>query len=99
MNDCSAAPLKDRVAIVTGGAGGIGLETSKALQESGATVVISDLNADRGEKVARELGLEFFPADLERALFSCIAKISLSRKGLKCPISLLSTTSRNSRRP
>jgi hypothetical protein len=35
-------------------------ETSKALQENGATVVISDINPERGEKVAQELGLEFF---------------------------------------
>jgi sorbitol/mannitol transport system substrate-binding protein len=42
----SAAPLKDRVAIVTGGTGGIGRETSKALQENGAIVVISDINRE-----------------------------------------------------
>jgi NAD(P)-dependent dehydrogenase (short-subunit alcohol dehydrogenase family) len=34
MSDDSTLPLKNRVAIVTGGAGGIGLETSKALQET-----------------------------------------------------------------
>jgi NAD(P)-dependent dehydrogenase (short-subunit alcohol dehydrogenase family) len=57
-------PLKDRVAMVTGGAGGIGLESAKALQTHGATVVISDLHAKRGEKAAQEFGLEFFPADV-----------------------------------
>jgi NAD(P)-dependent dehydrogenase (short-subunit alcohol dehydrogenase family) len=51
--------LKDSVAIVTDGAGGIGLETAKAL-----TVVISDLNAERGEKAAQAFGLEFLPADV-----------------------------------
>jgi len=64
MSYSSSAPLKDRVAIVTGGSGGIGRETSKALLENGATVVMSDRNRERGEKVARELGLEFFPADV-----------------------------------
>lgn len=63
MSYRSELSLKDRVAIVTGGSGGIGFETSKALQENGATVVISDINAKRGEKVAQELGVEFFPAE------------------------------------
>jgi NAD(P)-dependent dehydrogenase (short-subunit alcohol dehydrogenase family) len=64
MSENSAFDLKDRVAVVTGGAGGIGLETAKALQQHGAKVVISDLNAERGEKAAREFGLEFFSADV-----------------------------------
>jgi NAD(P)-dependent dehydrogenase (short-subunit alcohol dehydrogenase family) len=67
MSYSSNAPLKDRVAIVTGGSGGIGRETSKALLENGATVVMSGRNREQGEKVARELGLEFFPADVTRS--------------------------------
>ncbi len=50
MSHGPESPLKDQVAIVTGGAGGIGFETSKALSENGAVVVISDLNADRGRR-------------------------------------------------
>ena len=68
MGYTSTASLKDRVAIVTGAAGGIGFEASKALQDHGATVVISDINADRGELVARELGVEFFRADVTRSV-------------------------------
>jgi NAD(P)-dependent dehydrogenase (short-subunit alcohol dehydrogenase family) len=71
MSYVSTTPLKDRVAIVTGGSGGIGLEASKALQENGATVVISDINATRGEKVAQELRLEFFRADVTRSAEIC----------------------------
>ncbi len=67
MSYNSTASLKARVAIVTGAAGGIGFEASKALRDHGATVVISDINADRGEKVAHELGLEFFRADVTRS--------------------------------
>jgi NAD(P)-dependent dehydrogenase (short-subunit alcohol dehydrogenase family) len=67
MSNSSSASLKDRIAIVTGGTGGIGLETSKALQEHGATVVISDINPERGEKVAQEFGLDFVLADVTRS--------------------------------
>lgn len=42
MNYTSTAVLQDRVAVITGGAGGIGLETAKAMQQHGARVVISD---------------------------------------------------------
>jgi NAD(P)-dependent dehydrogenase (short-subunit alcohol dehydrogenase family) len=64
MSYSSAASLKDLVAIVTGGTGGIGLETSKALQENGATVVIVDTNADEGERVSKDLGIEFCCVDV-----------------------------------
>jgi len=57
-------PLKDRVAVITGGTGGIGLESAKALRENGATVVISDKNVERGEIVSKEFGLEFIAADI-----------------------------------
>jgi NAD(P)-dependent dehydrogenase (short-subunit alcohol dehydrogenase family) len=67
MSYLSNAPLKDRVAIVTGGSGGIGRESSKALRDHGAIVVMSDRNPERGQKVAQELGLEFFPADMTRS--------------------------------
>ena len=67
MSNSSSASLKDRIAIVTGGTGGIGLETSKALREQGATVVISDINPERGEKVAQEFGLDFVLADVTRS--------------------------------
>ncbi len=39
--------LQDRVAVVTGGAQGIGLATAQRLQRSGATVVLWDLDAVR----------------------------------------------------
>ena len=68
MNYTSTAVLQDRVAVITGGAGGIGLETAKAMQQHGARVVISDINSTKGETVAKELGIEFFPGDLTRSV-------------------------------
>ena len=44
------------VALVTGGASGLGEATIRALVGAGAKAVIVDLNAERGEAVAAELG-------------------------------------------
>jgi NAD(P)-dependent dehydrogenase (short-subunit alcohol dehydrogenase family) len=43
-------------ALVAGGASGLGAATSRALHERGAAVVIADLNAEKGEALAAELG-------------------------------------------
>jgi NAD(P)-dependent dehydrogenase (short-subunit alcohol dehydrogenase family) len=48
--------LTGRVAIVTGGASGIGRATVKLFVEEGARVVIADVDAERGEELAKELG-------------------------------------------
>ena len=47
--------LGGRVAIVTGGAGGIGGATARVLAEDGATVVIADLDYNGANKVAEEI--------------------------------------------
>ena len=47
--------LQGRVAIVTGGAQGIGWHIAAALAEAGATVVIADINEGPGEAAARRL--------------------------------------------
>ncbi|MBV8215482.1 MAG: SDR family oxidoreductase [Verrucomicrobia bacterium] len=60
-------PLDGRVAVVTGGARGIGFESAKALRESGAKVVIVDINRDIGPKAAGELEADFLPADLTKS--------------------------------
>src|SRR3954451_5359532 len=43
-------------ALVAGGASGLGAATVRALHERGASVVIADLNAEKGEALASELG-------------------------------------------
>jgi NAD(P)-dependent dehydrogenase (short-subunit alcohol dehydrogenase family) len=67
MNYSSTNQLDNRVAIVTGGAGGIGFETAKALKECGAKVVIVDVNQAGGEKAASTLGVKFIKADLTQS--------------------------------
>jgi NAD(P)-dependent dehydrogenase (short-subunit alcohol dehydrogenase family) len=48
--------LAETVAIVTGGASGLGEATVRNFVEGGARVAIFDMNAERGESVAKELG-------------------------------------------
>jgi NAD(P)-dependent dehydrogenase (short-subunit alcohol dehydrogenase family) len=51
-------------AIVTGGASGIGEATARRLATAGARVMVLDLNEDRGEQVASEIGGAFLKADV-----------------------------------
>jgi NAD(P)-dependent dehydrogenase (short-subunit alcohol dehydrogenase family) len=48
--------LKGSTFIVTGGASGLGEGTARMLAEGGANVVIADLQADKGEALAKQLG-------------------------------------------
>jgi NAD(P)-dependent dehydrogenase (short-subunit alcohol dehydrogenase family) len=48
--------LPGRVAVVTGGARGIGLAVGRRLAEAGATVVLGDLDAHAAESAASDLG-------------------------------------------
>src|SRR5258708_23047089 len=48
--------LQGSTFIVTGGASGLGEGTVKMLAEAGANVVIADLQADKGEALAKQLG-------------------------------------------
>jgi NAD(P)-dependent dehydrogenase (short-subunit alcohol dehydrogenase family) len=51
-------------ALVAGGASGLGEATARALVEAGAKLVIADLNAEKGEALAAELGATFVAADV-----------------------------------
>jgi 3-oxoacyl-[acyl-carrier protein] reductase len=56
--------LRGKVAIVTGAAAGIGRAIAEALVAEGAEVVLADVDADAGERAARELGGRFVRADV-----------------------------------
>jgi len=54
-------------AFVAGGASGLGEATARALAARGARVAIADLNQERGEALASELGATFTRADVTDA--------------------------------
>lgn len=72
--------IKGKVFIVTGGASGLGEGTARLLAAEGATVVVADLQAERGEAVAREIGGVFVktdvsnPVDAQAAVDAAVAK-------------------------
>ena len=47
--------LENKIALITGGASGIGAATSRELARAGANVIIADLNLTAGEALAAEL--------------------------------------------
>ncbi|HWX86873.1 MAG TPA: SDR family NAD(P)-dependent oxidoreductase, partial [Solirubrobacteraceae bacterium] len=51
-------------ALVVGGASGLGEATARKLHEQGAPVTIADVNAEKGEALAAELGIEFAACDV-----------------------------------
>ncbi len=51
-------------ALVAGGASGLGAATARALVEAGAEVVVADLNTEKGEALAAEIGASFVEADV-----------------------------------
>ena len=59
--------LKDQVALITGSARGIGKEIATLFAKEGATVIISDINADMAATTAQELAKQ----GLQAAHFAC----------------------------
>jgi len=51
--------LENKVAIITGGAAGIGAATAVKFAKEGATVIIWDLNEEKGTALAAQIGAEF----------------------------------------
>jgi NAD(P)-dependent dehydrogenase (short-subunit alcohol dehydrogenase family) len=56
--------LNGTSALVTGGASGLGEATARELAGRGARVVVVDMNAEKGQAVASDIGGVFAPADV-----------------------------------
>ena len=58
--------IQGKVFIVTGGASGLGEGTARMLAAHGAHVVVADMQQERGETVAREIGGSFVQCDVSQ---------------------------------
>jgi len=70
--------LTDRIALVTGAAGGLGLATSKLFAAEGAHVILTDLDAERvhaGAEEIRSAGGQASPAVLDVTDADAIARV------------------------
>ena len=72
MNDL----LKDKVAVITGGANGLGKATAFLFSEHGAKVVIVDVNQEAGGKVVTEIVKEGGFASFEKTDISKSAEVN-----------------------
>jgi 3-oxoacyl-[acyl-carrier protein] reductase len=58
--------LQGKTAIVTGAGSGFGAGIAKRFAEEGAKVIVADINAQAGERVAKEVGGKFAHADVTK---------------------------------
>lgn len=58
--------IEGEVALVLGGTQGLGLACARSLREAGASVVLNGRDADKGSRVAAEMGAGFVAGDLSR---------------------------------
>jgi 3-hydroxyacyl-CoA dehydrogenase / 3-hydroxy-2-methylbutyryl-CoA dehydrogenase len=80
--------IKGAGALVAGGASGLGAATSRMLAAAGAKVVIADLNAERGEALASEIGAEFAVADVTDpvAVEAAVERAATAEAGLRISV-------------
>jgi NAD(P)-dependent dehydrogenase (short-subunit alcohol dehydrogenase family) len=108
MSDAPGTPLRrfeGRVALVTGGASGIGEATAARLVSEGAHVVIADINGEQGERTAERYdGVSFIQTDVSdsaqvRSLIATIVErhgrldAVHANAGIETPFLLLAETS------
>jgi NAD(P)-dependent dehydrogenase (short-subunit alcohol dehydrogenase family) len=85
--------VEGSAAIVSGGASGLGEATVRALHARGARVTIADVNADKGQTLASELGLEFVACDVrdEQQVQAAVEKAAAGDDGLRIAVACAGT--------
>jgi 3-oxoacyl-[acyl-carrier protein] reductase len=59
--------LKDKNVIITGAGSGFGAGIARRFSEEGANIIVADINAGTGEKIAREVEGKFVLADVTKS--------------------------------
>jgi NAD(P)-dependent dehydrogenase (short-subunit alcohol dehydrogenase family) len=88
--------LAGKIAIITGGGGGIGLASARRLHAEGATVIIADIDEATGTKAAEEVSGLYVPVDVSdessvNSLFDLVASsygsvdIAVNNAGISPP--------------
>ncbi|MGO9391323.1 SDR family NAD(P)-dependent oxidoreductase, partial [Rhodoblastus sp.] len=54
--EINAMQIQDKVFVVSGGGSGLGAAVARQIVAAGGKVVIADINAEAGQKIAAELG-------------------------------------------
>jgi NAD(P)-dependent dehydrogenase (short-subunit alcohol dehydrogenase family) len=75
-------------ALVVGGASGLGEATVRELHARGAVVTVADVNAEKGEVLSSELGLEFVACDVreEDQVQAAVERAALTDGGLRIAV-------------
>jgi 3-hydroxyacyl-CoA dehydrogenase/3-hydroxy-2-methylbutyryl-CoA dehydrogenase len=85
-----AVEVAGKSALVAGGASGLGEATARTLIAAGATMTIADLNAEKGEALATELGqgATFVQADVtdEAAVAAAVEQAAAHDDGLRISV-------------
>jgi NADP-dependent 3-hydroxy acid dehydrogenase YdfG len=75
--------LNGTSAVISGGASGLGEATARVLAAAGVTVVIADLNENRGKQIADEIGGLFARTDVtDEAVIPTSAKSGSSLRAV-----------------
>ncbi len=80
--------IEESSALVVGGASGLGEATVRRLHELGAIVTIADVNAEKGEALAAELGVEFALCDVrdESQVQTAVEQAAAADGGLRIAV-------------